>query len=239
MKIKEEAIKFYNKFKIFIFPGIVLVSGAILIIFIILPQLSGFIEGKENIEAEKLKLQKLEVKAEQLNVIDENDLNKKLQVVLTSLPIEKDLTTVIAVIQKLGNQSGVILNAVIFGSGKEDKADRGIANFTVRVEITAPKANFKQFLTNIERAPLLLKAQSIEISSSGRDDILSVGLTIDVFYSPTPTNLGGIESEIPTFSPEEEDLIVNLSQTVTTAPVTLFSSSNPPNIPRGKSNPFE
>jgi len=244
---KEDLQKLYSKYKIIIFPVLVGFSGIILMVLVIIPQLKGYLSRQEDAKQVKNRLEILDVKAKDLENLSEADLQRKLQSAVSALPTTKDYTSVIGLIQRLSAQSGVTLKTVSLDTGRGASSSEA-NSFAVSTEITSSKAGFDQFLKSIEAAPLVMKVASIEISSSGGADSVTASIVIDVYYSPTPKNLGSVDSPLPKLSQEEENLALDLVSKVAiipaSSPVTSPGSEiplqPPANIlPRGKANPFE
>lgn len=237
MKLKIPILKIYTKFRTVIFPVLVALASITLIIFVTLPQIQNYFKSQGSLSIQRSKLARLEVKAEQLGSINEGDLNRKVQVALSSLPADKDLTRVIGTLQQQGLATGVALSSIVVAS-TEDTQSQGASGFLVKVEITTTRDGLNRFLEKVEDAPLIMRVSSLDISSQLGGQIVNAGVVINVFYSPTPTNLGNIDDSPPTLTPEEEDLIANLSK-VAVPPLSGLAGSSGTNLPLGKSNPFE
>lgn len=232
MKIELKEVKlFYDQYKIFIYPVLVSVTSLFLILFLILPQIKGFLGGRENLELSRNKLEILSVKAKDLEAINEEDLRKKMGLTLTALPQEKDFPQVIGVLQEVAKASGMVLVSVQIGQAQNATANSG---FPVKVEVVGSKIALTMFLKNVESASRVMKVGSIELSFSKLQDNVDASVMIDVFYAPTPSALGAVTDNLPKISPEDEKIIVSLSR----APVSTFSAI-PTNVSLGKSNPFE
>ncbi len=222
---------FYDRYKIFIYPILVTGASLFLIFFLILPQITGFLGGKENLERSRNKLDILTVKAKDLAAIDEEVLRKKMNLTLAALPAEKDFGQVIGVIQEVAQASGVVLISVQIGQAQNSNSNGG---FPVKVEVVGSKLALAVFLRNIETSSRVMKAGNVELSFSKLQDNIDASIMVDVFFAPTPSALGAVTDNLPKISPEDEKIIVSLSR----VPISTFSAT-PSNIPFGKSNPFE
>lgn len=232
MKPEFKGIKsLYDQYKIFIYPVLVAGASLFLILFLILPQITGFFGGRENLEQARNKLEILSVKAKDLEAINEEDLRKKMGLTLLALPPERDFAQVIGVIQEVAKSSGMTLVSVQIGQAQSSNIGGG---FPVKVEVVGSKFAFGSFLKNVESASRVMKAGAIELSFSKVQDSVNALVMVDVFYAPTPSALGAVTDNLPKISPEDEKIIVSLSK----APVSTYSGI-PKDIPLGKSNPFE
>lgn len=244
--MKKELLILYIKYKLIIYPILVGFSSIILIVLVIYPQLKEYFKGQEDTQNNRLKLKTLDAKANELEAIGQEDLEKKLQSVVSALPSEKDYTSVIGLMQRLGAEAGVNLVSVNLESGR-GKEVTGISSFGVRVEITTTRLGFEEFLKRIEKAPIVMKVSSVSVDSLQGTNTVSSTIVIDVYYSPTPKSLGGLEAPLPKLSTEEEELAIKLASNNPPTPVTTAVTS-PSDVaqqlpatllPRGKSNPFE
>ena len=222
---------FYDQYKIFIYPVLVTVASLFLIFFLILPQIKGFLGGRENLGQVRNRLEVLTVKAKELETIDKEDLRKKMGLTLTALPSEKDFPQVIGVLQEVARASGVVLLSIQIGQAQSASTTNG---FPVKVEVVGSKLALASFLRNVESSSRVMKAGSIELSFSKVQDNIDASVMVDVFYAPTPTALGVVTDNLPKITPEDEKIIVSLSR----APAST-SSAIPANVSLGKSNPFE
>ena len=73
---------FYFKYRILIFPTLVGISSLILIVFIIYPQILKLISNNEALNGVLAKNKNLEVKASQLENINDGELNQNLNLQL-------------------------------------------------------------------------------------------------------------------------------------------------------------
>lgn len=244
---KEFFLKFYSKYRVIIYPFTVGLASLIIIILVIIPQIKGYFSSKENEGIVQKKIINLELKAEELEGISDEDLRRKVQSAVVAFPQDKDYTSVIGLLQRLSIESGVNLESVALVSGG-DKNISGISNFTVKIEVNASSLGFDEFLKKIENSQSVLKIGGLSVEKSSNEQA-SAALDIEVYYSPTPKTLGSVDSPLQKLTEEEEVLAEKLVANLAAAPVTLNTSetsgvsgqpTQPINlVPRGKVNPFE
>src|SRR5258708_919859 len=102
----DKSSNFYQKYKLFIFSGIVILSSLILIIFVIYPQLSKLFVNQKAEKEIINKTQFLESKAQTLEKYDKGDLDKKVSLALDSFPTEKDFISTFSLIENIVSKSG-------------------------------------------------------------------------------------------------------------------------------------
>lgn len=242
---KEAIQKLYSRYRTIIFPALVGLAALSLIVLVIIPQISGYFKSQDDAKKTQSKLEILEVKAEELANLPEEDLKQKLQSAVSALPTTKDYTSVIGLLQRLSVESGVILESVNLNIGKSASLSE-VGSYAVNAEIASTKSGFGEFLKRIEDGPVLMKIGSIEVTAAGSDGSVTASVVIDVFFSPTPKNLGSVETPLPKLSEEEQQLALELESKVALVPVSILTSTGeiteqpPANLlPRGKANPFE
>lgn len=228
---KESLAKFYQKYKLLIFPSVVAFSCLILIIFVLIPQIGVFLKNSGVQQELGTRSDFLDSKVVALENLNEPELLSRVSYVLTSLPREKDFAETIALLQKIAGDHGYVIASLTFGAG-EGKAGGG-QSFGVRMEVVGSEALLGSLLSNIEGSPRLLRVASMEVSSGKEVDIVSVNLALEALFAPMPAALGSIDTPLPEISAGEEQLLSKLSSTVLPQPPPL----SPTQI--GKTDPFE
>jgi len=230
---KEALQEFYQKNKIIIFPVLVAISSLILIVLIIYPQISGLINTNSTLLQVKQKSGFLEVKAQELQSLDEVQLQKDLGVALNALPSNQDYLEVINIIQGLLNQNAFSLQTLQFGQGDNTA---GKPSFIVKMEISGPKSALNQLLTSMESTYRPMRLASIETNSPKQgSSTINATVAVNVFYSPLPTTLGSVEAPLPILSDRDQELVTTLAKSVSLVAVGNVSVS----VLRGKTDPFE
>ncbi len=230
--MKQDLIKFYNKYNLYIFPAVVALASLFIILFVIYPQVIKLIDNQGVIEGLMNKSKLLENKVSALESYDSTDLSGKLESALATLPGEKDFGSVVGLLQKLTLELGFGINSISFGNtaGKVGNAN----SFEVKMELKGSRAMLQSLLDNLENSPRLVRIKSIDISSNQAIEALNIALAIEVLYSPLPRDFGSPDSPVPLLSQKDEELIARIMQEAETS-----GSMEAPISSRGKSNPFE
>lgn len=228
---KEVLLNFYQTNRFFIFPAVVAISSIFLIIFAVYPQITRLISGRETEGSLNARFELLNAKAAALENYDSEDLSKKLNIALGSLPIDKDFGNIIGLLQQIITGSGFSIDSISFSNSSPKTGN--VQSFSLKIEVKGSKEFFGTLLNNLESSPRLLKINSIDISSNQASQGLSVSLGMDVLYSSVSKSAGTADSPIPELSQKDEDLIVALSKVTSSLPAGRASST------KGKSNPFE
>lgn len=226
---KEDILKFYQKYKFYIFPIVVFISALILIGFVIYPQTVELLTNQKAATELTKKSEFLATKVSALESYDEQDLKIKVNSAVLSLPAERDLAQILGLLSELTAKSGFSVLSISLGSIAEKGV--GTQSYTVKIEATGPSTLLQNYLKNLENSNRLLRVTSID-TSLGRDQLVSTSLTIEALYSPAPGDFGSIDSPLPDLSAEELDTLTKLARTGVSTPTQTLG-------PRGKANPFE
>lgn len=229
---KENILKFYRTYRLYVFPTIIAVLSLFLIVFLIYPQIVKLISNQKD-EGELINKSKfLETKVSAMESYNIEDLSHKLEIALNAYPDNKDYSVVMSLLQQLVAKSG--FKTVAIAQGSNFKAAGGSDSYELKLEIVGVKPNLPILLNNLESSLRLIRVNSIDAASTNNSEGLNVSLVVGVLFGAIPKNLGSLDSPLPDFSQKDEDLIARL---VEAGGVPLESGSA--STPRGKSNPFE
>lgn len=230
---KEDLAKTYNKYKLVLFPLMVIISAIVLGYFVFYPQIEKLMANQDKISNINKKIQILEKKAQQLENLDENDLKDKLEVALRSLPAEADFANVLAIVQNLAAENQ--FEIVNFQTGNPGEgASQKVAEYSVNLDLKGPAEFAKGFIDSLNGSFRMMRTSSIGISVSSTENNITSAVTLNIYYSAIPTSIGGVDTPINELSKEDEDLIGDLTNLQ-----PVFATQEAPTGPRGKTNPFE
>jgi len=229
---KQEILKSYQTYKLYIFPIVVAISCLILIIFVIYPQTVKLISDQQVAAETESKSTLLEVKAQELEEYDTLDLNQKVDIALGAYPTDKDFISAMGILQNIIAKSGFNVVSISLGSSL---APTSTQSYNLKVEILGIQTLLPILLSNIENSPRLMKVNSIQASQGGSQGT-AISLNIDVLYAAAPEGFGSIDSPLPQLSEKDEEIITKLARSSTPISPTQIS---PILGPRGKANPFE
>lgn len=236
---KEELLGFYMKYRIFIFPVAVICSSIILIVLVIYPQISKLLANRTEYAEVLKKSQFLEVKAQELSSIDDNEVKRKLNIALMALPPEKDYAEVIGLMQVLVGKYGFILDSIRVGTNSTEKTGGG-EGFTIDLEIQGPKSNLKSLLNTLEDTSRVIKMQKIDVSAGGvASGVNKINLVLNIYYAALPSNLGSSDLPVPKLTDEENTLINNIEINRNSIYTGTTDQQDSTPVPKGKLNPFE
>lgn len=223
---------FYYEYKVILFPGVVAISALILIVFVIYPQFTNLLNNRKEQEVLTERLRILEVKAEELQSLSSEDLKQKLNLALIALPIDRDYTTIIGIIQQFASLHNFSLLSMQFGNMSSAKESN---NFSVDLQVAGPKQKVNELLSDLESASRVMKLSGLDsTTSSDQGEFVTLSLTLDIFYAQLPNAIGAVDSPVQVLTENDVKILNKL------ASMRTSSSVGPANLlPRGKPNPFE
>ena len=213
-------------YKTLIYPLVVGVASLILIIFVIVPQLQGFITGQDDLKLKQARLNTLEVKAKELESFNQEAYTEKLLNAFYYLPVDRDYNNIIGIFRELTASVGMSLTSLHPGAGQVS------GSYLVKADIVGQVSSLGAMLEAIEKSPRVMKLESVETSTS-TSGLLNATLTVSVYYASPPQSLGAVDAPLPKLT--EGDQVVLSSLT----PPSAQSGSTTIVLPSGKSNPFE
>lgn len=230
---KETIVKFYSKYRTYIFPAMIILSSLFLIIFVIYPQTVKLLANQEATTNLINKSKILETKVSALESFNEEDLSRKVGYALGVYPTDKDFGNVLGLLQQSVSQSGFSIDSISLGrsAGKVANSE----SFEVKLETKGPKVLFQTLLDNLENSPRLVRINSIDTSLSQVSQAVGASLAIEFLYADAPKSFGPIDAPLPEITQKDEELITTLARISATIP----NASITPSSPRGKANPFE
>lgn len=230
---KEDLTKFYQTYKLYIFPTVVAVSSLFLILFVVFPTMSKLISGQKTSQDLITKSNFLETKVLALESLDSEDLSRKVGFALSVLPAEKDFGDILGLLQSLAGQTGFSISSISLGASGSKLTNT--ESYEVKMEIKGTRVLLPALINNIENSPRLMKIKKIDVSSGQSSQVIGVSLVVDVLYSGLPQTFGTADAPLPQLSEQDEQFLANMAQVggETPAPSSTITA------PRGKPNPFE
>lgn len=227
---KEELLKFYLNYRLYIFPAVALVCSLILLMVVIYPQLMKLLSNERVIQDLTKRGIFLEAKAEVMEDYDNSGLDNKIKNVLISYPADKDFASVIGVLQNLTAQAGFNIVSLSLGGSRETK----LQSYGINLNLLGPVKFLPILINNVEYSPRLMRVSSIETTFGKDANSATVTINIDVLYAPVPGGYGSIDSPLPQLSQKDEEVLATLASAGVSQPEATAAAA-----PRGKSNPFE
>lgn len=213
----------------------------VLSLVVVRPNLSKTLQLKKNIDQDKAKLMAISDKAEKLTSFDNQEIQKRVNLLEEILPSDKPVMNLIASLQQLCQEQDLVFSGIDLKPGivgqKESKTKTNATNaqnFTISFSVEGSLPKISYFITNLEKTPPLMTIEEINLSiiSQTESEILTkVSLTVKVYYQDLPEMIAAVDAPLPVFTQAETDVLSKLN-TFKTIPKV------PANAPTGKANPF-
>lgn len=232
--MKKDLSKFYEKFKLYIFPAAIGLASLTLIVLVIYPQTIKLVINQKKSGEISQKAKFLEDKAEQLEKYNPDDLKIKVDYSLTSFPVDKDYISVIKILQNIIVQSGFNIVSLSLESSRT-KDSGNFSTYGLKLDTLGTSSQLPALLSYIESSYRLMRVITLEASSE-RESQIAASISIEVLFSAPPAGFGNIDSPLPQLSEEEEKI---LSKLATVGRAISQEQSASQLAPRGKPNPFE
>lgn len=183
----------------------------------------------------KKKFSQLVDKIQKLEAIDNNEIERKVELVEEIYPSKKPALQLVAALQLLSQEENLAFGGIEIRPGKigesqEEKEDK----FEVSFSIEGSLESISVFINKLEKTAPLMNIEGLSLTfkdEEGKTDLLQADLLVNVFFLSPPETIGAIDQPLAILNEEESESVNKLSsfrllpRVQTTAPV-------------GRANPF-
>lgn len=229
---KEGFINIYSKYKLILFPAVIVIVTILIGYFVLFPQIGNLISSQDKITEISRKVKVLNEKVKKLESLDEQDLKDKLAIVLNTLPQEADFAKTLSIIQTLAVQYQFII--VSFQTGRSDDKSLKLASYGVSLDLSGPKDQVERFIESINTNFRMMRTGRLDINIPQGGNDATTTLSVDVYFSQIPTSIGAVDAPLAELTNQDEELINELESSQ-----PIIAEEFIPLGPRGKPNPFE
>lgn len=227
--------KFYEKYKLLIWPIFVVAVTIGVTAMVVVPQFLDYLRLREEITVINDKSASLEQRALKMEEINQIAVEDGLKVVFTILPADQDVSEALTSLEDLVNRSGLILKTVTYASAKKAAADKD--SFQLNTSVLGPISSVRDFLINLKEGSRVFRVDSISARFQQDGMIVESDIPVSVFYSPSVSAANVVlEQPVPQLSQKEGQLLSKLSNAIPRSQATVSSEVS---VPLGKTNPFE
>jgi Tfp pilus assembly protein PilO len=208
--------------------GILIISG-IGILLGVVPFVRKTIDMNTQLNSVSAEVDVLKNKVSVLQSIDEVSMRSSVQVLLSAVPSDKSISTLLGTLDGLSAKSGVAagnfslskLGSLATESAQRLSADEqavggNIVPFTVNISGTLEQ--IRGFLTTSVSVRRILRVRTIDVSfpkteseSTAAASIASATLGMDTFYSPLPSAIGSVSQPLTALTSLDDDMIAKVS----------------------------
>lgn len=231
---------------------IILIVSGLGIIFGVVPILQKTIVMNTDINNLSKEIEALKNKVSVLESVDEGSLRNNAQVLLSAVPSDKSVPTLLWTLDGLTAKTGVgtgnflvaRLGSLATESAKRVTADEqeiggNILPFTVN--ITGSLDQLRGFLASTVSVRRLLRIRTLGVSfqktgseSTGSANMVTAILGMDTFYSPLPTTIGSVSQPLTPLTSTDDDLVAKVAAMQLMETTTL----QPPLTGAARPDPF-
>lgn len=224
----------YYRYKVFLFPLLILLVSVILASTVIFPQFKEISGGADEVKTLKENLSVSKSNLVLFSTLGDLDIDNKLNIALNAMPSEKDFTGILNAVSVSAAKSGVFLNDFSFQVGELSTTSAKLSkqpSLQVSLSLLGGVEENRRFLKELSKALPLSEVTKVTI-----DNNLSK-ITVLFYYRPFPALKYDSNKQIKILSQKDLELINKLSSwnnPVGESPVFSQVSSG-----SARSNPFE
>lgn len=224
------------KYRFLALPTLVGLIILVLTLTLLLPRISQILKIRQTLAQEKVRLSKLTQKVADLEGLDEPELSAKADLMISSLPAEKDIPRIFATLKSLGSEAGVTLESIKVAPGELSTVSaqpRAKGPPVLSFEISAKGAMeaIKSFLGQVESTIPVM--QTTDVSLTRTEGEVKADISLDTYFLPLPKTLGAVETPLVKITPNEELLYQEIARFTT--PLTEGAL---PSVTTGKEDLF-
>ena len=239
-----------NRTSIYLLPFL---GGMLIVIvsfFVVIPKAREIPATRQTINEQEIRLVSLGKKRKLLESVESGSTKKYLDDANLALPSDKDVPSIITTLENTALSSGVTLDSLDLSPGvvstesgtKENQGEsrKGANLVTVSAVIRGSTEQFRDFVTKLHIVKRIFDIQSIKLSYfPDQKDILQGNFSLTTYYLSPITQIGGVETELPPISQEEQSLFAKLATYPDfTQIVEATTGGTISNEPLGKSDLF-
>ncbi|MCX6792342.1 MAG: hypothetical protein NT149_04900 [Candidatus Gottesmanbacteria bacterium] len=244
---------FHNYLGLIVSVGILIVSGLGILLGVV-PILQKTIDMNTQFNSLSAEVDILKNKVSVFESIDEVSMRSNVQTLLSAVPSDKSLPTLLGTLDGLTAKTGVAsgnfslakLGSLATESAQRLSADEqdvggNILPFTI--DITGSLDQIRGFLAASVSVRRLLRIRTFDVSflktapeSSESANLVSATLGMDTFYSPLPTTIGSVSQPLTALTSTDDDVIAKVASMQLL--VVPSSPLPPPSVGPSKPDPF-
>ena len=193
-----------SKLKTFVVPVLILVTIVLMIPFAFIPLLNNVRDTNDSLKSEQERLDKLAVKLEVLDSLDENDINDKLSISEQVLPVGKSLASLVVGIQNLAVSNklaveGITLNPGGVATNSADVSSSGETDdnsLVLELTLTGKIASVQKFLDKLQVAKRLIFTEEANLTSDDQTKEYQVKFFLKTPFRPVTQSSSDAPLEI-------------------------------------------
>ena len=230
--------------------GILIVCGLGLLLGVV-PLIQKTIDLNTESRTISAEVDLLNNKVSVLQSIDENAMRSDLQTLLSAVPSDKSLSTILGTLDGLTGKTGVSSEnfslskpgSLATESAKRLTADEQAVGSNIlpfAISLTGTLDQMRGFLATSISVRRLFRVRSFDVSflKTGTESgsMVSANVAMDAFYSPLPSAIGSVSQQLTALTSTDTDLIAKVAGMQLL--VQTSASLPPPSVGAAKPDPF-
>lgn len=225
-----------GKYSNYLLPAVTGIIVLFLLLWVVKPRFSEIFQLKEKIAQSKQDVVTLNNKLTALQGFDRDKLLADARKVEIALPSEKDLPSLLSILERLAAETGAAIASVQLTPGQIAPTGGGgeAANFPVKVTIAGSFAQIKSFLGSVTNASRVVTVRNLTITSSTTQQAsLSATLNLESFFQSLTATKFKTSDPLQNLTTEEQEVLAKITVPL---PVVITPPAQPPVT--GKADPF-
>lgn len=238
--------RFLRIYQGFVVSGVILLFTTVAVIFAVLPGVRATLDIYKSLKQIEKEVQALTGKRAFLESLSEDDIAKRLIMLLSFVPQDKSVSTIFSTADGLANQSGVSITDMLLANPgslatgaatRQTAAEKKIGASTLPFSLTASGTydQIRAFVGEINKIRRFFDVTNFDLSISGTG-VTQVQFSLVAFYQPLPTKVGKVEAPLPGLSQKEEEALVKVALYPDVSQLSLEPLT--PSLSEGRRDPF-
>lgn len=221
--------EYFESLKVCLIPVVVGLVILALLLKIVKPKINEIFVLRSDINLAREKLSRLTEKEATLTSFDQEVLEKQFLVANEALPSDQDVPGFLAQMERLAQESGVLIENVSLIGGKlatpsaekESKvlgetsekipSEKGEAEFKGKVILKGVLADIFKFLSKMDGSRRVVNPEKIYLtvppSDKATPSAVTAQLTLRVYWHPLPATLGKVDEPLPKLSQKDKEVL--------------------------------
>lgn len=202
----EGSVALYRRYKDFVLPIFVIIACFFVLLFIVIPEISQYLNSRKELEQETQKLNVLKNNYNFLSGLDEKEEESDLKILSAALPPQKDFIGILNALSVASSKTGVSIGDFNFSLGDLSKASQDSSTPSIKIEINLAggATPITNFIKELEKTVPASEVTSIKTSSGASN------LIILFYYKPYPPQNVSDESSVTTLSSQDQALLKDI-----------------------------
>lgn len=201
----------YRKYKAFLIPAGVIFACILVILFVILPQFSSYLNNKDAVAGDLHVIDTLNNNITTLNSLQENEITQQLAIASAALPSEKDFAGILNAVSQAASTANVSVGDYAFQIGdifsKKSAASAGQLTISITLSLTGNLDSAKSFMDALGKEFPLSEVEDITSRGDGGSQIKAT-----FYYNPLPAVVFNPTLPVTGISPAQQKLMSSLQK---------------------------